>query len=157
MSENVVFEITDLSDLEELVDMRMKFLLDMHPTNDKTVIEKAYKENMKYLEEMIKQELYIGYLGSINGLNVCCGGLLLYKLPPLINKFNRVQGHVLNIYTIPEYRNQGIGLQLIEYIKTSAKETGINRLFLNSTVIGEGLYKKCGFKEPEEKAMILEL
>lgn len=156
MIEKLKFKITDKSDLEAIVDMRVRFLIDMHPTNDKKLIESAYIENKKYLEEMIKQELYIGYLGSINIHNVCCGGLLLYKLPPLINKFNRLQGHVLNIYTIPEYRNQGIGLQLIEYIKTNAKETGINRLFLNSTVMGEGLYKKCGFKEPEEKAMIME-
>jgi hypothetical protein len=45
----------------------------------------------------------------------------------------------------------------MNYLKDAAADEGINRLVLNSTKMGFSMYKKAGFLEPEDKAMILDL
>ena len=92
-----------------------------------------------------------------NGEIICTAGLLIYYLPPLnIEKYRKI-GHILNFYTKPAYRKKGIGLKLMNYIKDTAVNEKIDRLVLNSTKMGFSMYKKAGFIEPKDKAMIIDL
>lgn len=51
----------------------------------------------------------------------------------------------------------GYGKKKMEFVIQKAKEKNINRLFLTATKMGEGLYKKLGFFEPEDRAMVLNI
>jgi ribosomal protein S18 acetylase RimI-like enzyme len=83
--------------------------------------------------------------------------MLLYTLPPLPGRPDRLVGHILNFYTYPEFRRQGHGAALIAHIKADAPLRGIARLFLNAAPMGERLYRRAGFVEQGEKALILTL
>lgn len=150
----LIFCETSMEDLELLVKMRMDFILDLHPSDNPQEIKEAEERNRAYLKRLIEKNGYIGFVGFIDVQPVCCSGLLLYHLPPLIGSLERWQGHVLNFFTYPEHRGKGYGKALMEFMITAAKAKGINRLFLNATSMGEPVYRKCGFVEPEEKAMI---
>lgn len=56
------------------------------------------------------------------------------------------------IYVLPDYREQGVGRQLIEYAEAYAKQRGITQLasdcFLDNTK-SELFHKSCGFIEKE--------
>ena len=56
-------------------------------------------------------------------------------------------GEVLNVYTEPEYRGQGLCTTLIKELITSAKELGLARIDLSATDQGFPIYQKCGFEE----------
>lgn len=157
MNNNIHFKIVGIENLGTLVKMRVEFLLDLHPYENQVKIEKLYKENEKYLLKNINKEIFIGILGYVDDIPVCSSGLLLYEMPPVFGENNRQIGHVLNFYTIREYRKNGYGKKMMDFIKETAMEKGITRLFLNATEIGEPLYRKSGFKEPGEKALILDL
>jgi len=45
----------------------------------------------------------------------------------------------------------------MNYIKDTAAEEKINRLELNATKMSFSTYKKTGFIEPEDKAMLIDL
>ncbi len=154
---SINFRIADKSDLDLIVEMRMDFIKEIQQCDDIGHIIKSSEENRNYFLQHFNNSTFIGFLGDYNNQTICCAGLLLYSLPPLIAKINRLQGHVLNFYTIPEYRNMGVGNSLMKFMIQKSREIGIDRLFLNSTKSGERVYKDNGFIEPEEKALILEL
>lgn len=149
-----VFRVTTNDDLELLVKLRMDFILDLHPCTDPVEIANAEEKNRIYLKELMEKGDFIGFIGTMDNEPICCSGLLLYHLPPLIGSLERWQGHVLNFFTYPAYRGRGYGKALMEFMIQVAKEKGINRLFLSATAMGEPVYRKCGFVEPKEKAMI---
>ena len=144
--------------LETLVDLRIEFIKDIHPEYGNKLIKKIYDSTIKYFKELFNDNSYIGFLG-LNADNqiICTAGLLISFFPPLNTESCRKIGHILNFYTKPEYRKKGYGMNLMNYIKKVAREEGINKLVLNATKMGFSLYKKSGFIEPEDKAMILNL
>jgi len=144
--------------LEILVDLRIEFIKDIHPEIDHQLLDKIQKTTLNYFNDLLNNNSYIGFIGiNKNGEVICTAGLIIYYLPPLNNENYRKIGHVLNFYTKPAYRKNGIGLKLMNYLKDTAKSEKINRLVLNSTKMGFSIYKKAGFIEPEDKAMLINL
>jgi len=144
--------------LEILVDLRIEFIKDIHPEIDLQILEKIQKATLTYFNDLLNNNSYIGFIGkNNNGEIICTSGLLIYYLPPLDNENYRKVGHVLNFYTKPAYRKKGIGLKLMNYIKDTAADEKINKLVLNSTKMGFSMYKKAGFIEPKDKAMVIDL
>jgi ribosomal protein S18 acetylase RimI-like enzyme len=154
----IEFKKVGIEYLETLVDLRIEFIKDIHPKVDFQLLEKIQKATFAYFNDLFRNNSYIGFIGVNNNAEaICTAGLLIYYLPPLNNENYRKIGHVLNFYTKPAYRKKGIGLKLMNYIKGIAADEKINRLVLNSTKMGFSMYKKAGFLEPEDKAMLLDL
>jgi GNAT superfamily N-acetyltransferase len=154
----IEFKKVSIEHLEILVDLRIEFIKDIHPEIDLQLLKKIQKATLIYFTDLLNNNSYIGFIGTNNNAEVVCtAGLLIYYLPPLNDENYRKIGHVLNFYTKPAYRKKGVGLKLINYIKDRATHEKIHRLVLNSTKMGFSVYKKAGFLEPEDKAMIIEL
>ncbi|GBU28230.1 hypothetical protein R84B8_01788 [Treponema sp. R8-4-B8] len=143
--------------LEILVDLRMEFIKDIHPDIELQLLEKIKKATFTYFNDLFNDNSYIGFIGLNNNEVICTAGLLIYYLPPLENENYRKIGHVLNFYTKPAYRKKGIGSKLMNFIKDTAANEKINRIVLNSTKMGFPIYKKAGFIEPEDKALLIDL
>ncbi|BBB89694.1 MAG TPA: GNAT family N-acetyltransferase [Methylomusa anaerophila] len=154
---SVKYRETTMDDLDLLVKLRIDFILDIKPCNDSRLIAEVSRLTKDYFSGLIAKNQYFGFIGFIDEKTVCGAGLFVYSLPPLYQPIIRTQGHVLNVFTYPEYRSKGYGKGLMDFIIEKAKEKQISRLFLNATKMGEPLYGKCGFAEPEDKAMILRL
>ena len=56
---------------------------------------------------------------------------------------------MLNVYTEPAYRRQGIAGQLMEMLLKKAEEMDLSYVNLKATKEGYGLYKKLGFEDGE--------
>ncbi|MCX6138581.1 MAG: GNAT family N-acetyltransferase [Ignavibacteriales bacterium] len=145
------------SEIETLIDLRVEFLLDIHPDIDDTLRALIRKGTAEYLTARIAEKKYVGYFGIAEGSIVCSSGMLIHALPPLLSAEGRTIGHILNFFTRTPFRGKGYGYGLMEFIKTAAKEEGVSRLFLNATDMGYPLYAKCGFIEPDNKAMQIDL
>jgi len=53
---------------------------------------------------------------------------------------------IAHIIVSKEYRNQGIGFQIVENLLTDLKSKSIDSVLLIATELGEPLYKKAGFR-----------
>ena len=151
------FRKSSPSDFKTLVDLRIEFLLDLHPGIDDVLCDRIRNGTAEYLKDRVAHHEYVGYFGIADETIVCSAGMLLYTLPPLLSADGRTIGHVLNFFTRKQYRGRGYGTGLMNFIKTDAKENGISRLFLNATDMGFPLYERCGFIEPDNKALQLDL
>ncbi|HBH66161.1 GNAT family N-acetyltransferase [Erwinia persicina] len=55
-------------------------------------------------------------------------------------------GSVEAVFTLPQYTGKGVGSQIIEAIKSEARERGFEQLTLSSTPNAQPFYEKHGFK-----------
>ena len=65
---------------------------------------------------------------------------------PTPRKFENYIGYITNVYTLPDYRNQGIGTQLMEYVKQWAHEQKFDVLFVWPSDRSRPFYQRAGFK-----------
>ena len=142
--------------LDILVRARLDFILDLHADYTAEQVAALESGTRDYFERHLAAGDYLGIVGRLGEEVVCSAGLLYYELPPLKSAQSRKLGHVLNFFTRPEHRGAGYGTAMMEYIKGLARREGVGKLVLNATAMGYPVYAACGFKEPEERAMILE-
>ncbi|WP_370443439.1 GNAT family N-acetyltransferase [Klebsiella michiganensis] len=55
-------------------------------------------------------------------------------------------GSVEAVFTLPQYTGKGLGSQIVEAIKSEARERGFEQLTLSSTSNAQPFYEKHGFK-----------
>jgi GNAT superfamily N-acetyltransferase len=147
----------DSSHVDELVDVRIKFALDVHPISDRLEILELERRTREYILRGMSNGTYVGFLGMMGSRTVGAASLLIYTLPPMPGSPDRRQGHVLNVYTAPELRSRGIGRRMMEALIAEARRRGLFRLFLNATKMGEPLYRSLGFVAQEDEALVMPL
>ena len=53
--------------------------------------------------------------------------------------------YLMNIYTRPELRGHGAGRGIVEWLIAQARQRGITKIFLETSVSGRPLYEEMGF------------
>lgn len=71
--------------------------------------------------------------------------LLVIEKPANPNFIHGRTADMLSVYTRPEYRHQGICLNLVKLAQKFAAEKQIDKIELKATEDGYGVYKKAGF------------
>ena len=52
------------------------------------------------------------------------------------------KAYIMNMYTAPEYRRQGIAIHTLDVLVKNAKEQGVLQIVLEATDMGRLLYEK---------------
>jgi len=141
--------IATVRDIELLVDLRIRFVLDLHPEYGEDLVRELTAATKRYIETHFAQGRYVGFIGEVRGEAACTASLLLYDYPPLYSGDYRKIGHVLNFFTVKKFRRNGFGIKMMDFIKDYAKRNAFHKLNLSATEDGYALYKKCGFADSE--------
>ena len=56
----------------------------------------------------------------------------------------------MNICTLPEYRGQGVGKQIVEFLTGDAKEKGTGKIYLESSKVAKHMYEELGFSDMKD-------
>ena len=56
-----------------------------------------------------------------------------------------LDGHIDCVYVHPNFHNQGVGSELLNFILKRAKELELKRLFIEASIVAKALFKKHGF------------
>ncbi len=90
------------------------------------------------------------------GKLVAVGSLCLFARIPYEENLSGLEGYILNIYTVPQFRKCGFANQILDKIIEYAQKNNIKRLWLNSSEQGKKLYAKRGFvKKANEMELFL--
>ena len=81
---------------------------------------------------------------------VGCGGLCLYNEMPSPDNINGKCGYLMNVYVRAQYRNHGLGTDITNWLINSAKKKGVNKIYLESSVIAKNMYYKIGFNDMKD-------
>lgn len=144
-----------IGDLEDLVRLRIEFLRESNRNVQSEAAYESIRGDLRaYFTEHITDASFISWIAlSGNGI-VATSGLSFYTVPPgMTNPSGRV-AYVMNMYTIPAFRRQGIAAELFRRSVQEAELLGCRKVELHATAMGIGIYRKQGFKEQTAVAMV---
>src|SRR6267154_883643 len=85
------------------------------------------------------------------------GGVLLCPWPPSPEYPCTQRAVILNVYTEPEFRKQGIARQIMQTSLAWVKQQGFRSVNLHASKEGRPLYEKLGFEATNEMRLRFEL
>ena len=157
-NEKVVYRRAGIDDIPDLVDCRVRFLNEQynHSEDDKTKI--LGKSLLEYFTKAIPSNDFIAWVAECDGKIIGTSGMVVWQMPA---RYGGVEsgklGYLLNFYTVPEARREGIGTQLLNELIKEAKSLGLKYLHLHASKDGINIYRKAGFIEPNQPELVLKL
>jgi N-acetylglutamate synthase-like GNAT family acetyltransferase len=156
-NEVLVYRKLGKNDIDLFIKLRLDFINEFHKDIDEIEKDKIKASLKIYFEKHIENNNFIGIICEYNN-KVTSGAYLIIGEWPANRRFiNGKVGTLLNVYTYPEYRKNGIATNVIKKVIEEAKKIEVSIIDLLATEDGENVYKKLGFIENEDKSMRLKL
>ena len=137
-------------DIPQLIELRIEFLKEFQEDipNDSMNV---YREHLGgYLQKHMKNETFLAWLAEDeNKTIIATSGLAIIEKPPHLSNLTGKETYIMNMYTKPEWRRQGIGSVILEKLLEESKNRDIFYMYLYATPVGSALYEKYGFKQSE--------
>jgi GNAT superfamily N-acetyltransferase len=142
-----MIRIATIDDIDSLVELRIK-LLNESSNNIENYNWEKYSQVLKtfYYDGLLNGKV-IAYLAEENKKNIAVSMMCFYNITPLLHNLDGKMALLTDMYTIPECRNKGYGMNLLNSIMEHAKKLGYVKVILNATESGRKLYGKYGFKD----------
>ena len=140
------FNIATLEDVPDLVKLRIQFLKEVDLVEDDCKENKLEIELEQYFNSHIEKGDFINWLAIDQGKIVATGGICFNYYPPSFTSLSAKRAYIMNIYTLPDYRNQGLAEKILGYLMKEAANANIDTVTLHATAMGLKLYQKFGFK-----------
>ena len=142
-----------LSDIDMLVDNRLQFVCSIRNIADRDEFRMNTRE---YAKKHLEDNSLIAFIAMDNGKIVSSCILCIYETLPVPSCLNGKIGLLLNVYTLKDYRHQGLSYSLLTQLIEEAKLLEVGKIQLDYTEDGYHLYKKIGF-EKLDREMVLKL
>jgi len=118
-----------------------------------STIENASED---HLAALIEAREYFGFLAEHEGNVVAGGGVWLRPVLPRPGMLHgSMEGYVLNVYTEPGHRRDGVARAIMETIVDWGRERRLARLVLHASKDGRPLYEDLGFADSNEMRLKL--
>jgi GNAT superfamily N-acetyltransferase len=149
----IVIREAGLADLEEVLQLRMRLfdkLVDFN--NGKGVDEDLLQSTRAYFSDALQNGACKTWVAETDGHLVACGSLAIFIRPPYPGNVAGKDAYLLNMYTMAEYRKQGLARKILQQAMQYAREQGFAKIWLHATEDGQALYASEGFN-PSAKYM----
>jgi GNAT superfamily N-acetyltransferase len=154
---NVTYRRATAADVDTLVEYRLRFLAERAGSARPPAEEAVTTHLRAYFREAIPRGAFIAWLAEQEGEVVATSGMVVWQIPPNNSVITGKMAYLLNMYTVPEARRQGICAALLEKMIEEAKALALSRVHLHATRAGEGIYRRRGFAEPSDVELVLRL
>ena len=144
--EDVIYDIANLNDIQELVRLRILYMIDDYGSLSDEEREGMEKQLPGYFERELGKKL-IAFVARAEGRLVAAAYLLIIEKPANPSFLNGLDSEVLSVYTEEGYRGRGICTNLMKNLIDYATDHKINRIDLMATKDGYPVYKKLGFED----------
>lgn len=84
-----------------------------------------------------------------------CATMCYMSWMPTLGHPTGCRAHLMNVYTAPAFRRQGLARQLVTALMDEAKERGVTEISLDATEAGRPLYEALGFRANDEGMTIV--
>ncbi|MCM1498154.1 MAG: GNAT family N-acetyltransferase [Clostridium sp.] len=152
-NENGIFEYkrATLEDIDELVRTRITVLRAANKLSAEVDMSEVEQESFAYYRQALETGGHIAYLVYDHGQFIGAGGVSFYQVMPTFHNRTGKKAYIMNMYTAPEYRRQGIAFHTLDLLVREAKKQGVSQIALEATDMGRPLYEKYGFVKMENE------
>ncbi len=138
-------------DLELLMQSRQEMLRAVnHLRSDYRFTDEFITCSMEYFKAAHQTTIL-----AINEKVIGCATMCYIDMMPTFSHPTGKRAHLMNVYTNPQYRRQGIAFKMLGFLINDAKEKGVTEISLDATELGRDLYKKHGFVESNECMVLI--
>ena len=155
--ENYIYKKATAEDLDELVQTRIIVLRAANKLSDREDMSEVEKQSREYYKRALQTGEHIAYLVYDNSKFIGAGGVSFYQVMPTYHNPSGKKAYIMNMYTAPEYRRQGIAYRTLDLLVTEAKKQGVLQIALEATQLGRPLYEKYGFSAMQDEMELLNL
>jgi GNAT superfamily N-acetyltransferase len=144
--ENITYHLATENDIALLTELRATFVEDLKGKQKEEDLAEVNRHFREYLEQALTDGSYISWYAKTGDDVVGVGGIVLRRQPGNLKNPSGKWGYVMNMYTHPEHRKQGIAGALINKLMDSAREAGYHSFELHATPAGAPVYEKEGYQ-----------
>ncbi len=134
-----------IDDLEILVETRIEVLRAVNHLGADVDMSEVKKQSFEYYRSALENETHSAYLVFDEEQFVGAGGISYFQVMPSYHNPTGKKAYIMNMYTKPDYRRQGIAFKTLDLLITDAKAKGISVILLEATDMGRPVYEKYGF------------
>ena len=151
----ITYRCAEIKDIEIITDLRIEVLRAANLFDDSVYMEDVRKNTLEHYKKAFEDNSNITYLALDNNKIIACGSVSFYSvMPTYCNKSGKC-AYLMNIYTKPEYRKQGIATAILDYLVKKSVEYGAEKISLEATAMGRPIYEKYGFKPMKNEMELL--
>ncbi|MBQ7767047.1 MAG: GNAT family N-acetyltransferase [Lachnospiraceae bacterium] len=141
----LIYRKATLADLEILTETRIEVLRAANQLGSDADMTEVKKQSLEYYQNALKNDTHLAYLIFDDETFVGAGGISYYRVMPTYHNPTGKKAYIMNMYTKPDYRRQGIAFKTLDLLVADAKARGITAISLEATDMGRTLYSKYGF------------
>ena len=134
-----------LQDLEILVETRMEVLRAANQLDASADMTQVEREALAYYRSALADGTHTAYLVFDGNTFVGAGGVSYYTVMPTYHNPTGQKAYIMNMYTHPTYRRQGIAARTLDLLVQDARVRGVHAISLEATSMGRPLYEAYGF------------
>jgi GNAT superfamily N-acetyltransferase len=151
---NVTIRSASLADIPEIVRQRRRMYEEMHYT-DPGALKTMCTLTGSYLQTAIPNGSFHAWLACHAERPVAGGAVVITPWPAHTYDLECRRATILNVYTDPDYRRQGIARLVMETMIRWCKEQGLVRVTLHASEAGRHLCESLGFEPNNEMRLNL--
>lgn len=140
-----------IADIDELVKTRIIVLRAANKLSNDVDMSVVEKQSYAYYMSALETGEHIAYLVYDNGAFIGAGGVSFYQVMPTYHNPTGKKAYIMNMYTAPDYRRQGIAIYTLDLLVNDARKQGVSQIALEATDMGRPLYEKYGFVKMEDE------
>jgi len=132
------------SDIDTLIELRILFADELAGKTD-VQSENATRASLRDYFETELNHTCLCWLATVNGQPASTVSMVLRRQPSSRRNLSGRWGYLMNVFTLPAYRRQGLSSMLLGKITEHAATLGITAFELHATEVGAQVYEKNGF------------
>ena len=141
----LIYRKASIADLDVLTKTRIEVLRAANKLGADVDMSEVERQSWEYYQDALKNGTHVAYLIFDEDTFVGAGGISYFQVMPTYHNPTGKKAYIMNMYTNPKYRRQGIALKTLELLVADAKVKGISAISLEATAMGRPLYEKYGF------------
>lgn len=154
MTDSYTIRLATLNDVDTIAHQRSAMFTDMGL--DVVKIQSWEQPFRQWVRARLEFGEYIGFLAVSGGDVIAGAGLWVHDWLPSPQTVSPNRGYILNVYTEPPFRRQGIARRLVELAIDHCRAQGIPTVVLHASEQGRPLYDAMGFTVTNEMRLKLQ-
>jgi GNAT superfamily N-acetyltransferase len=151
----VHIRVAKAEDIDTLLAHRRNMFHDMGYT-DEAALEAMTAAFLPWVRRRMETGEYLAWVAADKADSIVAGlGLWLMDWPPQMIGPGARRGNILNVYTNPSHRRQGIARSLMGIALDWCRSNGIRAVILHASEDGRPLYESLGFQPANEMRLLI--
>ena len=153
---DIIYGEAAKEDYAELIRLRLRNMDEDYGGVSDHERECMEKQLPDYFDRALGRDLIV-FTAKDKGRIVSTAYLLIRDGPSSIFILNGLSGEVRGVYTLPEYRGQGIATQIMRNLVAYGRKRKLSKIQLESTEQGHSVYHNVGFADAEQTFVPMEI